>query len=253
MLRNRSNRLRAFTLVELLVVVAIIAILIAILLPAMRAARKQAKVVYCGTNLRQIGQGWHNYLADNNDMFLTRGLNHHLYYGGKRDVIDELYDTSPLTRLRPRPLNRYLSYDPDDNPDAPVFECPSDDGAVGPFYPVDNLAEYSVYDYYGNSYALSTTIASFIHERDPNGNIRRINTPLRESQVRIPTSLFVMAGDFPYILGSITYRALWHDERRKMINFVFLDGHVGYFEVKRGEDNPNYLFSLDWPEPDDEG
>jgi len=52
---------RAFTLVELMVVIAVLGLMVALLLPAIQAARESSRATGCRNNLKQFGIALANY------------------------------------------------------------------------------------------------------------------------------------------------------------------------------------------------
>ena len=67
--RRACSSRRAFTLVEILVVLAIIGILAAVLLPVFASARDAARRASCASNLKQIGQSFAMYVRDHNGFY----------------------------------------------------------------------------------------------------------------------------------------------------------------------------------------
>ena len=113
---------RAFTLVELLVVLGIIAVLTAILLPALSGAREAAKQTACASNLRQLATASLTYATENQGFwppahfdFLTQ--NRHRWHGTRASSADPFepvggpLDTY-LTKGESRGIRRCPAFEP---------------------------------------------------------------------------------------------------------------------------------------------
>ncbi|MBK8913263.1 MAG: prepilin-type N-terminal cleavage/methylation domain-containing protein [Phycisphaerales bacterium] len=106
-----TRKQTAFTLIELLVVVAIIAILISILLPGLNSARKQARKVSCGANLKSIGQANYMYATENNEW--TSGVPFGSGLGAMVTNESQWYTDKPDATVAfdwASPLFRYMNY-----------------------------------------------------------------------------------------------------------------------------------------------
>ncbi len=135
---TRKGRRPAFTLIELLIVIAIIAILAAILLPVLSKARKRAQQTYCMNNLKQLQLCWIMYNQDNNDNLVLNSPtadsstpndpNYNSWIVG--NVADWGFPTQsdPLGPINSTPIIEGKLWDYDK--DMGIYSCPADNNAI---------------------------------------------------------------------------------------------------------------------------
>jgi prepilin-type N-terminal cleavage/methylation domain-containing protein len=87
-----THKPKAFTLVELLVVIAVIAALMAIMLPAISNARETAKRAVCASQLRQNGIALTQYAESNKEWYPGLGSQREFH------VIFDMYASGPLSQ-----------------------------------------------------------------------------------------------------------------------------------------------------------
>lgn len=109
--RKRLRTIAAFTLIELLTVVAIIGILAAIIIPVTGSVRNKARTVQCAGNIREFARATLLYAADHKDM------------------LPRLYASNWVADLWPYGGNgrTYVAFGGDALPEiltGTIFECP---------------------------------------------------------------------------------------------------------------------------------
>jgi prepilin-type N-terminal cleavage/methylation domain-containing protein len=103
---------RAFTLVELLVVIGIIAVLIAMLMPTLGRARENARRLRCLSNMRQLTLAWLGYAQNNKGKLCGADT-------GIRPEIDWVLQGDTLDSLKMGTLWPYINSDE-------VYHCPNE-------------------------------------------------------------------------------------------------------------------------------
>jgi prepilin-type N-terminal cleavage/methylation domain-containing protein/prepilin-type processing-associated H-X9-DG protein len=193
---------RAFTLIELLTVIAIIGILAAILIPVVGTVRSKARAAQCSSNLRQMGMAAQLFAGENRDLIVPW-----------RTPTPQVYFTDALSPYisTQKPASGAV--------DGTVFMCPTDKSnlagdssqRVGGFLTRYSCNIHICWD--------GTTNPS----ADPTHYQRR---RLRMAQIQHPSrtflfvDLFGQTGGGNWMVPSLVYP---HDDR---VNVVFLDGHV---------------------------
>jgi len=85
-----SVRVKAFTLIEMLVVISVISLLLAIVLPVLNAVKAQGKSVVCKSNLRQLALANSSYANENNGHYAPASLDifgdNNYRWHGVRDI-----------------------------------------------------------------------------------------------------------------------------------------------------------------------
>jgi prepilin-type N-terminal cleavage/methylation domain-containing protein/prepilin-type processing-associated H-X9-DG protein len=208
---NASFIRRAFTLIELLIVIAIIAILAGLLLPALAQAKSKAVQTKCLNNLKQLNLAMVMYCADFND---TSPNSNSVVIGGTAQAIWWWY----------KELDKgYVGYQGLSTSNDVLFQCPKDRGWVSHGYPAPLSADPTL-DY-----------GSYVYNGCDNNNGDGYNmNDVRLSTVVHPSRTWLMA-EWP-----IQWAYSWHysltgeqdiSYDKALVNCSFVDGHASATKV----------------------
>jgi hypothetical protein len=126
--RSTPGRL-AFTLVELLLVIAVNAILAALILPSFSQAKSEALGFVCMGNTKQMAVAWRMYSEDNHDTLVTNGASPSCWYCNDWETLDDRSDPNNWdsdTYIRASVLWPYCGKS------TAIWHCPGDHSVAFP-------------------------------------------------------------------------------------------------------------------------
>ena len=225
---------RAFTLLELLVVIASIAILAAMLLPALSKAKTKSQGISCMNNLRQMMLGWRMYPDDYRDFLLASlppgdASGRPNWCTGGLDFSASASNWDVNQDLAKSPLMPYIGKN-----SFAIWKCPADQATVtagGKKLPrVRSNSMSQVFDF-----------GSWL----PNGPWRVYG---KMSQIKLPAKTWVLVDEHPdsindgWMITNPTTTNAWLDLPGSLhagaCGFNFTDGHS---EIKRWSDTSTKL------------
>lgn len=198
-----SRRAHAFTLIELLTVIAIIAVLAGLLFPVFARAKNAAKQTVCVSNLRQIGAAIALYMDDSDGIFPSALDASDKYASDIWNAFPDFKNRIAQMPLMTEVLQPYLK-----NKD--VFMCPSDTGTkmLDSHPDQEFLSTPSMFKTYGSSYFFRTEIAFKF---------------MSDSSFRLPSSINVMFDGAGH----------WHGDGRALEKGDVGNGNT-YLQLLRG-------------------